>query len=122
MPTRLFEKAPALVDVPKEGDLYKRISVFGKTFEIRYGYYEDFERQYNDPMPIYPDFLKEPMHTDNGKPFVTQMQDACLHYSGTAISDRDCGGCAHYLQGDGFLGLCECPQNRIQPQESVVNL
>ena len=44
---------------PKEGDLYRFIELHGKAFEIRYGYYEDIDRQY-DPMEIYPDFLKNP--------------------------------------------------------------
>ena len=36
---------------PKEGDLYRLIELHGKAFEIRYGYYEDIDRQY-DPMEI----------------------------------------------------------------------
>ena len=96
---------------PKEGDLYKQITIFGATFEIRYGYYEEFERHYNEPMPIYPDFIRNPVYSADGKPFVTQMQDACPNYSGRAVSDRDCGGCSHYIHGEAFLGLCGCPGN-----------
>lgn len=102
---------------PKEGELYKRIAVFGETFEIRYGYYEEFERYYNEPMPIYPDFLKSPMYTPSGKPFVTQMQDACRHYSGREQSDRDCGDCSHYIHGEEFLGLCGCKENEKQTSD-----
>jgi hypothetical protein len=33
------------MDRIKDGDLYKTIRIFGKDFEIRYGYYEEFEKQ-----------------------------------------------------------------------------
>ena len=60
--------------IVKEGDLYKIITVFGKTFELRYGYYAENERQskFNEVTPIYPDFRKDPLHTMEGYPFVTQ--------------------------------------------------
>ena len=28
----------------KEGDLYKIIELFGRSFEIKYGYYEEYEK------------------------------------------------------------------------------
>ncbi len=100
----------------KEGDLYKQITVFGKTFELRYGYYSESERHsaFNEVIPIYPNFIKEPIHTDEGHPFVTQMQDICEHYAGTPGGD-DCFGCCHYLHGDELLGICVCEKNK-RPQ------
>lgn len=97
----------------KEGDLYKQITVFGKTFELRYGYYTESERHsvYNEVIPIYPNFLKEPLHTAEGHPFVTQMQDICEHYQGTPGGD-DCYGCSHYRHGDELLGICVCEKNK----------
>ena len=70
--------------VHEEGELYKVVTVFGKTFELWYGYYEDYERENPtvEPMPIYPNFRKEPLYTDEGTPFVTMMQDACPYYKG----------------------------------------
>ena len=43
----------------RDGDLYKTVTVHGKTFELRYGYYEEYEREslFSEPIPIYPDFL-----------------------------------------------------------------
>ena len=43
-----------------EGRLFKRIELLGKVFEIYYGYYEEKDRkgQYNESIPIYPDFKK----------------------------------------------------------------
>ena len=45
---------------PREGDLYKEVTIAGKIFRLLYGYYENFEREgpLNDPMPLYPDFIK----------------------------------------------------------------
>ena len=97
--------------VPREGDLYKAVTVFGKTFEIRYGYYEDFERQYHEPMAIYPDFLKQPVYTDEGHPFVTAMQDICGHYAGAAGGEACCE-CSCFKKGADLLGLCTCLKNR----------
>lgn len=98
---------------PKEGDLYKIIKLFGKTFELRYGYYEEFERVYNEPMPLYPDFIKNPMYTEDGAPFVTKMQDVCQYYTGPDAIDRECVGCRYYKSGEEFLGICTCPHNQI---------
>lgn len=99
--------------VPKEGDLYRTVTVSGKTFSIYYGYYEDFERysQYNEPIPIYPDFVKHPQYTDNGTPFATAMQDICGFYSGAAAGDS-CADCIHFRKCEELLGLCVCPWNK----------
>jgi hypothetical protein len=71
-------------NAPKEGDLYKVVVTFGKSFELRYGFYEERDRQSPlcEPAIIYPDFIKEPLYTENGEPFVTMIQDACVHYKG----------------------------------------
>lgn len=98
---------------PKEGDLYKVVNLHGHIFELLYGYYEDCERNNPnvDPMPIYPDFLKEPRYTPEGLRFVTKMQDACKHYKGCAATEKDCAECEFYQHGDELLGVCVCPQN-----------
>ena len=97
----------------KEGDLYGKITVYGKTFEIYYGYYEEFERNsiYNDPVPIYPNFKENPEYTDEGYPVVTEMQAACEHYSGSDHEDS-CGQCKSFKKGDRLFGLCESAKRR----------
>lgn len=97
----------------KEGDLYKAITVFGRDFELRYGYYTDIEREspFNEVTPIYPDFKVSPTYTDEGFPFVTQMQDVCAHYDGKDGGD-DCYGCKHFRQGEELIGICVCDQNK----------
>ena len=93
------------VKAPKEGELFKVIPLGGRTFEIKYGYYEDYERKYGEPIPIYPDFVKEPCFADDGKPFVTQMQDACEHAK-SDIRDSFCVECKHFSHGDELIGFC----------------
>ena len=97
----------------KEGELYRSVDVFGKIFNIYYGYYEDYERQspYNDPVPVYPDLRGNPEYDGNGNPIVTEMQVACPHYSGITAEDS-CSYCPHYKRVDDLFGICLCKQNR----------
>lgn len=98
---------------PREGDLYGILEVFGKTFEIYYGYYEDFEREsrYNDPVPIYPDLFKYPQYDEQGRPIVTQMQFACKYFLGKEDEDA-CGRCEHFRKGENLFGLCGCRERQ----------
>ena len=95
---------------PRDGDPYKVITLHGKRFELRYGYYEEFERARGEPIPIYPDFKKEPLYTDAGYPFVTAMQDACPHHSGNA--PFGCHDCLYYKEGEELIGICTCEKNK----------
>lgn len=101
----------------QEGAVYKQLTVFDKAFEIRYGYYEDFERhsEHCDPVPIYPDFRENPLYTRDGYPFVTKMQELC-QYGSSRFSDGCCADCPHYLHGDEMIGICTCKQNRRSSQ------
>ncbi len=93
---------------PMEGDIYKVISLHGKEFTIRYGYYADYERENhkNDPIPIYPDFEKTPVYTDEGYPFVTQIQDLCPH--GESLQkEAFCIDCPHFNHGEELIGICK---------------
>ena len=100
----------------KEGELYRTVTTFGKTFELRYGYYGEKDRQNSlcEPVPIYPDFLREPLYTDGGMPFVTMMQDACDKYKGDdkRTSDTTCAECYHFERGEEWFGICKCPKNK----------
>lgn len=101
----------------REGDLCKIVEIEGHTFKIRYGYYEpELERGRNNPMPIYPDFLKEPLYTAAGHPFVTADQEICRYFSPKPkISGEGwCNDCRHLEKHDEFLGICKCPKRRKQ--------
>ena len=99
---------------PREGDLYKNIELHGAVFEIRYGYYEDIDRKY-DPVEIYPDFIKNPVYTNEGYPFITLMQSPCEHFEITGNnSDADCGSCKYMERGDELIALCKCPKRKLE--------
>lgn len=104
--------------IPKEGEIYKTVTAFGKTFELRYGYYEECDRStplINEPVPIYPDFIKEPAYTDTGEPFVTMIQDACPRFDGNAprTPDTTCEECKYFKRGEDWFGICTCPENKV---------
>ncbi|MBQ8850452.1 MAG: hypothetical protein IJ011_08995 [Clostridia bacterium] len=107
---------PNTADPPREGDLYRTVTTFGRPFELRYGYYEECDKESPlcDPVPIYPDFTREPLYTDDGEPFVTMMQDACESYKGEAkrTADTTCEECANFKRGEEWFGICQCPKNK----------
>lgn len=102
--------------IVKEGDLYKIVTTFGKTFELRYGYYEECDRQSPlcKPVVLYPDFLREPVYTDNGEPFVTMVQDSCKSYRGEAkrTPNTTCAECKYFQRGEDWFGICTFSKNR----------
>lgn len=99
---------------PKEGDLYKEVTISNKTFRLLYGYYESFERDcpFNDPIPIYPDFIKEPHYTSEGIPIATAMQNVCEFYNGKNDEDSSCSDCSFFQKYEELFGLCNCPQTQ----------
>ena len=103
----------------KEGELYAVVNAFGKTFEICYGYYEEYEKnsRYNDPVPIYPDLKKNPEYDNDGYALVTEMQIACEQYCGTTENDN-CGSCQSFEKGAMLFGLCRNEERRKLPTEN----
>ncbi|MBQ6848058.1 MAG: hypothetical protein IJO62_03995 [Clostridia bacterium] len=99
---------------PKEGDLYKEVTISDKTFRLLYGYYENFEREspFNDPTPIYPDFIKEPHYTAEGIPITTAMQNICEFYNGKNDEDSSCSDCVFFQKFQELFGLCICPRKK----------
>ena len=98
---------------PREGDVYAIVDVFGRQFELKYGYYDDMDRA-GPPDIIYPDFIKSPIYTDTGEPLVTMMQDACPHYKSSAkrTDDATCGECKFFNRDKEWFGLCRSKKNR----------
>ncbi|MBQ6825765.1 MAG: hypothetical protein IJP34_03795 [Clostridia bacterium] len=119
MLTKVLMQGVEQPPTPKEGDLYKEVTISGKTFRLLYGYYESFEREssFNDPMPIYPDFIKEPHYTAEGIPIVTAMQNVCEFYNGKKDEDSSCADCVFFQKGEELFGFCECPKNKYSNEE-----
>ena len=109
----LERTTPQVGSTQKEGDLYRVVTAFGKTFELRYGYYDDGDRAY-PPVVIYPDFAGDPLYSDEGLPFATIVQDACEWYlgSGPRNEDSTCSDCRYFERGEDWFGLCQCLENR----------
>lgn len=99
---------------PKEGDLYKVITAFGKSFEIYYGYYEDDDRysRYAEPTEVFPNFLEKPQYTDDGIPFATAIQPPCEHFCKIKDINDCCGDCAYYEKVEELIGLCRCGKRK----------
>ncbi|MBQ4153851.1 MAG: hypothetical protein IJE01_01460 [Clostridia bacterium] len=118
IPSQDIEQSP----VPKEGDLYKEVTIFDKTFRLLYGYYESFEREspFNDPIPIYPDFIKEPHYTAEGIPIATAMQNVCEFYNGKNDEDSSCSDCGFFQKYEELFGLCNYPRNKRECKEGSV--
>ena len=92
----------------------------GHLFELRYGYYEEFERDVCPPVVIFPDLQASPLFCPEGCPLVTQIQDACEHY--IAVNGRDeswCGDCVHFSSEHPEIGVCRSPHRKtpIQSKE-----
>ena len=96
-----------------EGTLYKRIELYGKTFDIYYGYYDESDKKspYNESVPIYPNFEAEPVYTDTGERFVTAMQDKCEHFKGNPKGDS-CISCSYFKFGCDLIGICQNKNNK----------
>lgn len=100
----------------REGDIYEVLSVDGRTFEIRYGYYEDFERDGSAPIPIYPDLEKSPVYGESSKYIVTFMQEPCVHYEPRVENAEPyCGCCKHYPNNKQMINACQCRHNSLNP-------
>ena len=108
-----FPRREVRVQKKRDGDLYRIIFINGKTFEIRYGYYEEFERDRNDPVPIYPNLLERPVYDGDGRPIVTAMQDVCDHFDGSC-GEIGCYGCAHYKAVEDLMGVCINDNKKIE--------
>jgi hypothetical protein len=104
----------------QEGELYKIVTVFGKTFELYYGYYDEIERvgKYTEPIPIYPDLIQHPLYTEEGYPFATEMQDACSHFLGRK-GEESCFACRHFEKGDELIGVCKCKMRQKESTHST---
>ncbi len=96
--------------VHKEGELYKTIIVGGHSFELRYGYYEEFEKESGEPIVIYPDLLNNPLYDENDYQIVTAIQVPCEYYLAfdTDSLDGCCGDCTYYSDPYQAIGICKC--------------
>ena len=100
---------------PREGDLYRIITVEGHRFELRYGYYAEFERG-GDPVVIYPNLMKERLYTSDGKMLACSVQEPCEHYLVPYGKEKNdcCDDCIYYSEPRDEISICLCEQNRSE--------
>ncbi len=100
-------------NLPNEGDLYKVYDVEGFFFEIRYGYYKENERGRVEPLPIFPDFRKNPVYTADGYMLASLIHSACQHYESIKPKpELNCGDCIHYSDHKNEIAVCKCDKRR----------
>ncbi len=105
----------------REGDLYEVIEVSGREFEIRYGYYDEKEREHWEPEPIFPDLKNNPVYTDDGYMIVTQMQDICDEFKlkDGFENNEICAECTYFVNEDKkMIGICTKQRNGGEPYEN----
>lgn len=99
--------------IPREGELYKTLTIAGHSFELRYGYYEEREKAFCPPVLIYPDLVAAPLFAPDGSALVTQIQDPCPHFELAAgREEKWCGDCIHFDGPHPEIGICRC-EHRI---------
>ena len=97
---------------PKEGDLYKTITIDQYVFELRYGYYEEADRAADEPVVIYPDFSTE-LYTKEGHKIVSAVCEACPYAAPDNTSrDKCCVDCSYYTPPGEDIGVCLCPHGQ----------
>ncbi len=94
----------------RDGELFEIVELYGHRFEIRYGYYEEYERKNQEPIPIYPLFKENPVYSHDGYPLATKMQIPCKAYQlkSDDVDNERCADCIHFhSEGENIIGLCK---------------
>jgi hypothetical protein len=92
----------------------KILHVGGREFRI-YKHHDEFDDQ---EVLNYPDFQENPEYTDEGRPFVRVVDDACERWKPDdekSARMEGCGGCEWlFLEHDpDAIGICMCEELRL---------
>ena len=102
----------------RDGDLHRIVEIDGVEFKIYYGYLSESEKDKGwKPYPVYPDFIKEPQYTKDGKAFATAFQDPCRHYAPRGTGESWCSNCELFMKKDTYIGICQCSYNKERKNE-----
>ena len=101
--------------VPREGDLYMKVSCHGHGFELKYGYYEETDRRSGEPVVLYPDLKESPVYSAEGHLLVTAIQTPCEFYETADASapEECCSDCTFYGDSKNEIDICLCEANRV---------
>ena len=100
----------------KAGDLYKELTVAGRTFEIRYMDCGEFDPESKgEIIPDYPFFDEQLEYTDDRYPFTNALNDCCEHYrSNEPKPEKTCRDCIYFKDKVEELGVCRCTARRLR--------
>lgn len=98
------------------GDLYKKITVAGREFEINYMDCGEFDPDQKGYMiPDFPYFDEQPEYTDDRYPFTNLMNDSCEHYkTDDATPENTCRDCIYFKDAVEEIGVCRCTARRLR--------
>lgn len=106
--------------IPREGELYKIITVAGHSFELKYGYYEEYERVAGPPVVVFPNLIASPKYSPEGYPLVTQIQDPCQYFKlAPGREEHWCGDCEHFVGAHPEIGECQCAHRKKPDEEDI---
>ncbi len=74
--------------------------------------YDEISGRY---MEVYPDFIKDPVYTPEGRPIMLTLEDACAFGEKKDANEGlvDCGSCRFYRQvQSALIGVCGCEKKR----------
>ena len=99
---------------PHEGDIYKVLTVGGKEYVLRYGYYSEADREEGILIPLLPDFYASPEYTPEGYALATRVQDACPHYRSKngKSGENWCADCIYYPSTTDEIAVCQSENTR----------
>lgn len=100
----------------KLGDLYKVITVAGRSFEIRYMDCGDYDPDSKgEIIPDFPFFDEQPEYTDDRYPFTNLLNDSCEHYkTNEATPENTCRDCIYFKDAVEEIGVCRCTARRLR--------
>ncbi len=103
------------IQLPQEGAVYETFNIGGHSIIVYYGFYDESDREMGGLVPIVPDFLSNPLYTEDGYPLATQTQDSCLHYKVRSQEEGDgwCADCIHYSDENSLIGICKCRKRKL---------
>ena len=105
----------------KAGDLYKVITVAGRTFEIRYMDCGDYDPDSKGEfIPDFPFFDEKPEYTNDRYPFTNLLNDSCEQYKTKSNRPNNtCQDCIYFKDAVEEIGVCRCTARRLREEPTA---
>ena len=110
--------------IPKEGELHKVMTVGGRSFELRYGFYTEGDRLNSEPVILFPNLEQMPVYSEDGWRIVSSVQTPCGAYSPRMPNQKEdwCADCIFYPDVHEEIAVCgnEWQRRDTLTEEEVV--